>query len=86
MAIAATVAMDLPKILGRNVREARIRRGLSQEALALEADFKRSYISDMERGKRNPSIKAIARLAIALEVLPRDLVEIPTGESWPQET
>ncbi len=75
--------MDLPQILGRNVRDARIRRGMSQEALALEADMKRSYVSDLERGTRNPSVKAIERLAVALGVLPRDLVNIPDGAPWP---
>jgi transcriptional regulator with XRE-family HTH domain len=75
--------MDLLQILGRNVRDARIRRGMSQEALALEADMKRSYVSDLERGTRNPSVKAIERLAVALGVLPRDLVNIPDGAPWP---
>lgn len=60
--------MDLPRIFGRNVREHRRRLGLSQEQLAFEADMKRSYLSDLERGSRNPSIKAIARLAAALKV------------------
>ena len=62
--------MDLPQILGRNVRDWRKRRGMSQEELALEAEMKRSYVSDMERGTRNPSIKAVARLAAALKVEP----------------
>lgn len=75
--------MDLPQILGWNVRELRKRRGISQEELALDADMKRSYVSDMERGKRNPTIKAIARLATALDVLPEDLVRLPNGETWP---
>jgi transcriptional regulator with XRE-family HTH domain len=55
------VATDLPQILARNVRDARKRRGMSQEALALEAGMKRSYVSDLERGTRNPSIKAVER-------------------------
>jgi len=76
------MAMDLPKILGRNVRAARLQRGLSQEALALEAEMKRSYVSDLERGTRNPSVKAIARLARVLGVSPRDLLEVPAGETW----
>jgi len=76
------MAMDLPKILGRNVRAARLQRGLSQEALALEAEMKRSYVSDLERGTRNPSVKAIARLARVLDVSPRDLLEVPAGETW----
>lgn len=67
--------MALPQILGRNVREARKRRGLSQEQLALEADMKRSYVSDMERGTRNPSVKAIERLATALGVEPWTLLK-----------
>jgi transcriptional regulator with XRE-family HTH domain len=60
--------MDLPQILGRNVREHRRRLGLSQEQLALDAEMKRSYVSDLERGTRNPSLKAIGRLAAALGV------------------
>jgi len=43
---------------------------MSQEELALEAEMKRSYVSDIERGTRNPSIKALARLAAALEIEP----------------
>ena len=62
--------MDLPHILGRNVRQWRKRRGLSQEELALDAAMKRSYVSDLERGTRNPSVKAVARLAKALGVDP----------------
>jgi transcriptional regulator with XRE-family HTH domain len=70
--------MELTKILGRNVRDYRKRRGLSQEALALEAEMKRSYLSDLERGVRNPSVTAIERLARALQVEPwRLLVETP---------
>lgn len=71
--------MALPQILGRNVREARKRRGLSQEQLALEADMKRSYVSDMERGTRNPSVKAIERLAAALGVDPWTLLNDKEG-------
>ena len=60
----------MPKILGRNVREWRKQREMSQEELALEAGMKRSYVSDMERGTRNPSVKAIGRLAKALKIEP----------------
>jgi transcriptional regulator with XRE-family HTH domain len=69
--------MDLPQILGRNVRAARLSKGLSQEQLAFEADMKRSYVSDLERGTRNPSIKALARLAAALGVEPGALLNPP---------
>ena len=64
----------MPQILGRNVREARKRLGMSQEALALDANMKRSYVSDLERGTRNPSVKALERLATALNVEPWELL------------
>jgi transcriptional regulator with XRE-family HTH domain len=72
--------MDLVAILGRNVREHRKRRGLSQEQLALETEMKRSYVSDLERGTRNPSVRAVERLAKALSVEPWELLQPPTGE------
>ena len=66
--------MDLVHLLGRNVRAARLARGLSQEQLAFEAEMKRSYLSDLERGTRNPSVRALGRLAQALGVEPPELL------------
>ena len=68
--------MDLIKLLGDNVRRERLRKGLSQEQLGFEADMKRSYVSDLERGVRNPSVKALGRLAKALGVDAADLIRI----------
>lgn len=70
--------MDSPRILGRNVREYRKQLALSQEQLALETEMKRSYVSDLERGTRNPSVKAIERLALALNVEPWVLLKPPS--------
>lgn len=67
--------MDLAHILGRNVRRERKRLGKSQEELALDVGMKRGYLSDLERGTRNPSVKAIARLASALDVEPATLLQ-----------
>jgi transcriptional regulator with XRE-family HTH domain len=67
--------MDLPQIMGRNVRDERKRRGMSQEQLALDAGMKRSYLSDLERGTRNPTVRALGRLADALGVEPEVLVK-----------
>jgi len=65
--------MDLPKILGRNVR--RIREGLeaSQEEIAFRAGMNRAYSSDVERGERNPTVRVVGRLARALAVDPAEL-------------
>jgi len=67
--------MDLVRLLGRNVRRFRVERGLSQEEVAHEAGMKRSYLSDLERGTRNPSVRALGRVADALGVPPEKLLE-----------
>ena len=53
-------------VFGRNVRALREKRNLTQEALAEKADLDRTYISDIERGARNPSVKILSRLAKGL--------------------
>ncbi len=68
--------MDLVQLLGRNVRKLRTEKGLSQEELAFRAGMKRSYLSDLERGTRNPTVRALARLAMALETDPSNLLII----------
>lgn len=60
--------MDIRKRLGANVRRLRQARGLSQEAFADEAGIHRTYVSDIERGARNPTITVVERLAEALGV------------------
>ena len=65
---------DYRRILAMNVRAARDRLGLSQEALAYEAEIDRTCISGIERGKRNPSVDLIARLAEALKTTPAALL------------
>ena len=71
--------MDLVQLLGRNMRRLRRERGLSQEQLAHDADMKRSYVSDMERGTRNPSVRALERIASALGVPPSALLQDQDG-------
>jgi transcriptional regulator with XRE-family HTH domain len=66
--------------LGENVRMLREQRHISQERLALEADLDRTYISQVERGKRNVSIMNVCRLAHVLKVTPSALLE---GVEWP---
>ncbi len=59
---------SLPKRLGDKVRSERAKLGLSQEQLASEAGLDRTYISGIERGKRNPSLKNIGKIANALKI------------------
>ncbi|MEG8052892.1 helix-turn-helix transcriptional regulator [Sphingomonas aerolata] len=72
--------MDLVQLLGENVRRLRKERGLSQEELAFRAGMKRSYLSDLERGTRNPTVRAIGRLAIALDSNPTNLLRSENGK------
>ena len=59
---------DVQQRLARNLRRLRRERMLSQEKLGFEVDLHRTYISDIERGNRNPSISAIEKIAKALGV------------------
>lgn len=68
---------DYAKILAANVRARRIELLLSQEALALETDIDRTYISGIERAKRNPSLDLIVKLAKRLKTTPGKLLTPP---------
>ena len=54
---------------------------MTQERLALDAGMERSYVSDLERGMRNPSVRALGRLADALGVEPKILLESPAVDA-----
>jgi CheY-like chemotaxis protein len=60
--------IDLRTLLGMAIKTERSSLGISQEELAYRAGIHRTYLSDMERGVRNPSIDSIAKVAHALEV------------------
>ena len=67
--------MNIRKKFGKNVKTKRLELGLSQEALAFEAHSNRTYISDVERGTRNPSIEVVQRIAKALGVTMGELLD-----------
>lgn len=67
--------MGIREKFGKKVREVRLTKGFSQEELAHEADSNRTYISDVERGTRNPSIEVVERIANALSVKMGDLLD-----------
>lgn len=67
-------AAKLLKTFGRSIRSYRKQRGMSQEDLADASDLSRNYISDIERGVRNPSLLALIGLSRALRVALRDIL------------
>ncbi|MET0371172.1 MAG: helix-turn-helix transcriptional regulator [Sphingobium sp.] len=68
------MAVDIRQRLGKNLRRLREAKGWSQEAFAHEAGIHRTYVSDIERGTRNPTIMIVEKLAKPLEVPPCELL------------
>ena len=64
---------DIKLSFGARMRELRIAKAFSQEALALACDLDRTYIGGVERGERNISLVNIYRIAAALQITPADL-------------
>ena len=67
--------MDIRTRLGRNIRKLREARGWSQEDYADRAGIHRTYVSDIERGRRNPTITVVEKLAAPLEVTAGQLID-----------
>lgn len=61
-------------IFARNLKELRVRQGLSQEELADIAGLHRTYVGSVERGERNISLDNMDRLASALKINIQDLL------------
>jgi transcriptional regulator with XRE-family HTH domain len=69
--------VDILGRLGSNLKRLRSEKGWSQERLAFEADIHRTYISDLERAARNPSLLLLEKLALALGVPASALIAEP---------
>lgn len=66
--------MGLAQHFGRNVRRVRTERGVSIEALSNEVGLSYSYVGEIERGRRNPTLSVVERIAKALKVDPVELI------------
>ena len=67
--------MDMRRLVGRNAKEIRLAKGLTQEEFAERSGFSQQYISDLERGRRNPTVVSLYELAQALGVTHMELVQ-----------
>ncbi len=61
--------------LGVAIRESRARRGLSQEALAVDAELDRSYVGGIERGEHNLTVMNLRKISEALQTRMSQLLE-----------
>ena len=68
--------MDLREVFATNLRRLRHAKGLSQDALAYEAEVSRSYLSQIEKGPFYVSLKIVGKLAAVLEVEPAELLKL----------
>ena len=60
--------MTIEKQLGKRIKYLRTQKGWSQEELALESNINKNYISDLENGRRNPSLDILERISIAFNI------------------
>ena len=68
------MSMDLQRSIGLALRQYRTRAGASQHELAARSGVHSTYISNIERGQRNPGLGTLQRLAEALAVPASELV------------
>ncbi len=66
--------MDMRRLVGRNVRRIRLEKGLTQEQFSECSGFTQQYLSDLERGRRNPTVVTLFELSQALGVEPVALI------------
>lgn len=59
---------DFGRLLGERIRSFRKRKGLSQEELAHRATFSTSFISDIERGIKSPTMESMYKITTALDI------------------
>lgn len=77
--------MRARKVVAWNIRRLRVAKGLSQEALAVDAGVDRTYISGIERETENPSLDILEGIAGALGTTLVRLLRVPMkGEAAPE--
>ncbi|MDB6147942.1 MAG: transcriptional regulator, family [Spartobacteria bacterium] len=69
--------MRAAELVSWNLKRIRVRQGVSQEKLALDADVDRSYVGRLERSQENPTVEVLERLATALGAKVGDLFRVP---------
>ena len=67
--------VDMRKLVGNNCARIRKARGYTQEQLADLSGLSQQYLSDLERGKRNPTVVTVYEIAMALDVSHLDLLQ-----------
>ena len=69
-----------------NMKSIRIKKGISQMELSLRSELSQSFIANIEKGKKQPSVITLIRIAEALEVKPQDFFPESQGSDTKEYT
>ena len=68
--------MEITHAFGITIRKLRNEKGLTQEGLGFEADLRRTFVSTLELGQKQPTLATIFKLSIGLGIKPSKLIEL----------
>lgn len=77
---------DIAIRVGENIRNLRLARGMSQEKLALRAGMNTSYLGQVERGEKSPTIVSLEKIAHALGIEIKELFEFASSSNFRDTT
>jgi transcriptional regulator with XRE-family HTH domain len=72
--------MEIVSVFGKVLRKLRLKAGLTQEQLGLDADIRRTYISLIELGQNQPTLSTIFKLSAALKISPSKFIKLVEDE------
>jgi transcriptional regulator with XRE-family HTH domain len=67
--------MDINELIGKRITHLRNQKKLSQQKFANEADIERSYLTHVEKGRKNISLNTLKKITAALEVSLKDFFD-----------
>ncbi len=76
LALMAKVDKNLNCLFGSTLKQVRTKAGITQQSLAFDCDLDRTYISLLERGLRQPTIKTVFTLSECLNIKPSRLIKM----------
>ena len=67
---------DICNLFGKKLKEERLKRNINQEELAFKSKLDRSFLSEVENGVKNPSLRTLYKLSTALDMELKDLLDL----------